>query len=89
VGVLQARITASKTTAAINEDIVFDAGSSSKGASDIVSYAFDFADGTPVVSGSDSKATHKFATAGTRIVKVTIKDKDGLESAASVQVAIQ
>jgi PKD repeat protein len=88
-GVLLARITASKTTAAINEDVVFDASASTAGLTPIASYAFDFADGTPVVPGSDSKATHKFASAGTRIVKVTIKDKDGLESSASVQVVIQ
>lgn len=85
---LVAQVKASRVTAAVNENVEFDASGSTP-AADIVNYEFDFGDGSPQVSGSASKVTHQFTSAAIRTVKVTVKNKAALEASTTTQVTIQ
>jgi parallel beta-helix repeat protein len=55
----------------------------------IVSYSFDFDDGSPTVGPQpDATATHTYTTAGTFTVTVTVRDTAGQSSTASAQVRV-
>lgn len=58
----------------VNTWVQFDATSSSDADGSIVSYAWSFGDGT---TDSGSTAWHRFSTAGTQIVTLTVTDNDG------------
>jgi PKD repeat protein len=62
----------------VNETVTFDATLSTPDGGTIVSYVWDFGDGTPVVNETDPITTHIYTTAGTYNVTLTITNDDGL-----------
>ena len=79
----QAKLKASETAQAIPFAVQFDASESSDADADELSYAWDFGDGG---TGSGVKPEHTYTTAGTFTAQVTITDKAGGESKASVKI---
>jgi PKD repeat protein len=73
------------TRGLVGETLSFDGSGSSDSDGSIVSYAWDFGDGT---SGSGASVTHSYSTAGTYQVSLTVTDDDGLtgETTHVVQV---
>ncbi len=65
-----------------------DASASAGGFAAIVTYSFNFGDGT-VLTQSTPKATHVYATAGTYTVKLTVTDGLGQTSQASAPVTVE
>jgi PKD repeat protein len=59
------------------ETVTFDASISTPDGGVIVSYAWDFGDGTPIVEESDPIITHVYATAGDYIVTLNVTDSEG------------
>jgi PKD repeat protein len=54
----------------------------------IVTYAWDFGDGTAPVTTAVATTTHTFATAGSFIVRLTITDGSGRTASTSVQITV-
>jgi parallel beta-helix repeat protein len=83
-----AQLTASPTSGAAPLALTADASASTDGdATPIVSYSFDFGDGTsPIGPQASPVATHTYATAGIYTVVVTATDTAGLASTASATV---
>ncbi|MEM4713253.1 MAG: PKD domain-containing protein [Candidatus Bathyarchaeia archaeon] len=59
------------------ETVTFDASASTPDGGTIVSYAWDFGDGTPIVEESDPITTHVYASAGDYIVTLNVTDSEG------------
>ena len=53
---------------------------------DVLTYAWDFGDGSPVATGR--RARHTYAASGTYTAKVTVKDLAGATSTATVPVVV-
>ncbi len=70
------------------ESLAFDAGGSSDPDGSIVSYKWDFGDGSPVETTTLPVFNHSYTTPGTYTVTVTVTDDDGLINTASQQVTI-
>ncbi|UDY35193.1 PKD domain-containing protein [Dermatobacter hominis] len=66
--------TASFTATPTNLNVAFNASASSDPDGTIVSYAWDFGDGT---TGTGATVGHTYATAGPRTVTLTVTDDDG------------
>lgn len=60
-----------------DEPVTFDASASTPDGGIIVSYAWDFGDGTPIVEESYPITTHVYATAGDYIVTLNVTDSEG------------
>lgn len=60
----------------------FNASGSSPGTSPIVSYAFSFGDGTPVLDSVSPVVQHTYALAGTYSASVTVTDEDGVSTSS-------
>ncbi len=71
------------------EPVFFDASGSQAGSSPIVSYAWNFGDGTSAQPGSSPTTAVIYNRAGSYTVTVTVTDQNGLTSSASTQVGIQ
>jgi len=71
------------------EDILvsFDAGGSSDNVG-IVSYEWDFGDGTPTVVEDDPVTTHTYAEPGTYIVTLAVRDAVGNESTHFITIIV-
>ncbi|WP_409451160.1 chitobiase/beta-hexosaminidase C-terminal domain-containing protein [Jatrophihabitans sp.] len=83
-----ARLAVSPASGAVPFDVTADASASSDGdATPIASYAFDFGDGSPVVTQAGPQATHTYTTSGTFTVKVTVSDTAKLSGSASQSVS--
>jgi PKD repeat protein len=67
--------TAAFTSAVDGLDASFDGTGSSDPDGEVVSYSWDFGDGTPAVSGATP--THHFTTGGDHAVTLTVTDDDG------------
>jgi glycosidase len=65
-------------------NITFD-GSKSTDNGEIVSYAWDFGDGS---TGVGKSATHSYSKAGTYTVKLVVTDEEGLTGSATISVKI-
>ena len=83
----------SMPTAVISCESVFEVGveyyvdaSSSMDNSAIVSYYIDFGDGT---SSTDRKTTHKYATAGTYTITLTVTDDSGNVSSCTKEITVK
>lgn len=71
------------------EPVTFDASGSQAGSSPIVSYAWNFGDGTSAPASGNTQATTLFNHAGSYTVTVTVTDERGLTSQASLQINVQ
>lgn len=76
---------ASFTSTSSRLSAAFDASASSDADGTVVSYAWDFGDGT---TGTGRTASHVYATGGTRTVTLTVTDNDGLHGTTSSAVTV-
>ncbi len=76
----------SKTQGTVGETITFDASGSTDPDGSIVSYTWDFGDGQ---TGTGETATHKYTTAKTYTVELTVKDDTGFEGTAQTTIVIK
>jgi PKD repeat protein len=74
-------------TAEIGTELTFDATGSSDPDGTIVSYNWNFGDGTTLEDGGPTP-THTYATAGTYNVTLTVVDNDGLSDSDSTTAGI-
>ena len=83
-----AQFTYTPTTGNAPLTVSFDAGTSTdpNGPSDIVSYSWNWGDGTP--NGSGVNVGHSFATANTYLVVLTVTDSGGLSDTSSGVVLV-
>ncbi len=70
------------------QTLTFDGASSSDSDGTIVTFAFDFKDGTPVASGPASQGQHAFAAPGTFTVTLTVTDDRGATGTTSLPVSV-
>ena len=78
-----ADVAATPTSGDIGTFIFFDGSGSADADGTIATYAWDFGDGTPIVSGNRVEAEqiyHSFGTAGTFSVTLIVTDDQGTES---------
>ena len=66
--------------------VAFDGSKSTDSDGKIVTYAWDFGDGSP--AGSGAKPTHTYTTAGTYTVGLTVTDDDGATNGASTTATV-
>ena len=84
-----ASITANATATVVNASIAFNGSGSNDPDGTIVNYAFDFGDGTPLVTELSPVRTHAFSAAGSYTISLVVTDSNGSASApATVQVFI-
>jgi PKD domain/Secretion system C-terminal sorting domain len=69
------------------ETVTFDASGSTDSDGTIVSYTWDFKDGTSVI-GPTATVAHTFSTQGIFKVRVTIEDNDGKKSGKTVPINV-
>jgi PKD repeat protein len=60
-----------------DESITFDASASTPDGGTIVSYAWDFGDGTPIVVENDPITTHSYSAIGDYTVTLNVTDSEG------------
>ena len=75
---------AAPTNGAVPLDVHFDAGGSSDPDGDVLTYEWDFGDGSAAVS--DAVVTHPYTTAGTYTATLRVRDPAGAEDAQSVRI---
>jgi hypothetical protein len=80
-----ARASANPLSAAVGQPIAFDGTGSSDPDGTIVSYAWDFGDGTQATTAI---ASHAYASAGTFLARLTVTDNSGSVGTASVTISI-
>ena len=73
----------------VTTNFFFDASGSTRGASPIVEYRFNFGDNTPEIVGPAPTATHTFPSPNSYLVSVTVRDSLGRTSIARVTVSVQ
>ena len=73
----------------VNEVVTFDASGSYDPDGNIVSYAWYFGDGTPIVVENDPITYHAYTSFGDYVVTLTVTDNDGLtgEDTATIHVS--
>ena len=72
----------------VNLTTTFNASESYDRDGYIVSYEWDFGDGTPIVTESDPITTHTYTKAGNYTVTLTVTDDDGLYNSASQLISV-
>jgi len=80
-----ARFTYSPEQPRVGETITFDASASS---GDLVSYKWNFGDGSPEVIENDPITMHVYTEAGNYTVTLTVTDRDGLSNSTSKIVPV-
>lgn len=80
---------ASFTTAVDGLNVTVDAAASTDPDGSIVSYLWDFGDGSDPVSSESSTSEHGFAQAGTYSITLVVTDDQGLDGAITQQVVVQ
>jgi PKD repeat protein len=84
-----ASFTYTPTYPEVNQVVTFDASASYDPDGNIVSYTWDFGDGTPPVTENDPITYHAYASYGDYTVKLTATDNDGLtgQTEATIHVS--
>jgi heat shock protein HslJ len=72
----------------VGEPVTFDASTSTQGSSPIVSYSWNFGDGTTGGPSSSPQTTTLYNKTGTYQVSVIVTDQDGQSSSATMAVTI-
>jgi heat shock protein HslJ len=72
----------------VGEPVYYDASGSTAGSSPIVSYQWNFGDGTSTGPSPDSNVQTLYNQAGTYQVSVVVTDQNGLSSSATTQITI-
>lgn len=80
-----ARFTHSPEQPYVNEIVTFDASASS---GDLISYEWNFGDGSPKVVESDPVTTHIYEAVGNYTVTLTITDREGLTNSTSKTITV-
>lgn len=80
---------ASFTTAVDGLDVTVDAAASTDPDGSIVSYQWDFGDGSDPVSSESATSGHGYAKAGTYSITLAVTDDQGLEGTNTQQVVVQ
>src|SRR5262245_27771611 len=76
-------LTSSPTSPNTATTVFFDA-SGTTGPAPIVEYRFTFGDNTPDVIGTSPTTTHRFLTAGTYVVRLTVRDSAGRTATTTI-----
>jgi PKD repeat protein len=88
-GPLQASLTATPTSGQVNvTDFVFDASGSTSTGSAIVSYTFNFPDGTTQGPSTQATATKRFSATGSQTVSVLVRTADNNAQTATRTVTV-
>jgi PKD repeat protein len=84
-----ASFTYTPTYPEVNQVVTFDASASYDPDGNIVSYTWDFGDGTPPVTESDPITYHAYASYGDYTVKLTVTDNSSLtdDETASIHIS--
>lgn len=82
-----ASFTYSPVSAIVNETVTFNASSSTPDGGRIISYSWNFGDGTHITE-SDSIAYHAYTSAGTFLVTLNVTDSEGHWSFKSKSVTV-
>ena len=80
-----ARVSANPTSGNSPLNVVFDGSESYDADGIITSFKWDFGDGT---SGTGQTASHTYTNLATRLATLTVRDNEGLEASASVEINI-
>jgi len=75
----------SPPTPQVGEPVVFDASGSRDPDGSIVSYGWEFGDGT---TGSGASASHAFSTPGSFLVRLTVIDNDGVSDSTGQTITV-
>lgn len=80
-------LTASPYSGVVPLTVEFDATGSSDQDGELITYKWDFGDGTPPQFTS-GKVRHRFENIGTYTIKLIVQDNDGLEDEATTTIAV-
>jgi PKD repeat protein len=80
-----ASFTADATSGVVPLEVLFDASNSADSDGSIVSYAWDFKDGT---TGSGETVNHTFSSTGSYNVELTITDNEGATDSATKTITV-
>ena len=84
-----ARLDVSPVAATTATDINFDASRSTPASSPIAKYGFNWGDGTTSnLIAPDSRTSHRYAAAGTYVVRLTVEDAQGRTGSLTVNVTV-
>ena len=83
-----ASFTFTPTYPEVNQIVTFDASASYDPDGNIVSYTWDFGDGTPPVTENDPITYHAYTSYGDYTVKLTVTDNDGLTSQTQATIHV-
>ena len=83
-----AAVTFSPQSPRLGTTVFFNAGSSVAGTAPIVSYRFNWGDGTQEVVGSSQTQSHVFTAAGTYSVRLTVTDELGRTGTTTTAVTV-
>jgi hypothetical protein len=68
--------------------VTVDGSASSDPGGSVARYAWDFGDGSPVVTGTSPTASHTYASGGTRTVTLTVTDGQGATGSTAQSVTV-
>jgi len=84
-----ASFTWSPETPEAGELVTFNGSLSTSNGGSIVSYAWNFSDGTPIANETDPITTHAYTATGTYNVTLTVADSEGLTNSTTKSITVQ